>query len=63
MVEIVKALFYISLVIGYIVLSVVYLIFSVINMITFYQIDHIKRLCEEVHDFAIDLYELSDNNE
>lgn len=63
MAKIINALFYISLVTGYIILSVVYLILSVINIITFYQIDCIKGLCEEVYDFAIDLYNLADNNE
>lgn len=63
MADITNALFYISLVTGYLILSFVYLIISVINMITLYQIDCIKRLCEEVHDFAIDLYTLADNNE
>ena len=63
MAEITKVLFYISLVTGYIILSVIYFILSVINMITLYQIDCIKRLCEEVYDFAIDLYDLADNNE
>lgn len=63
MVDIIKTLFYISLATGYLILSFIYLILSALNIITLYQIDHIKRLCEEVHDFAIDLYGLSDNNE
>lgn len=63
MADIINVLFYIDLVTGYIILSVVYLILSVINMITFYQIDCIKRLCEEVYSLAIDLYMLADNNE
>lgn len=63
MVDIIKTLFYISLVTGYLILSFIYLILSVINMITFYQIDCIKRLCEEVYSLAIDLYMLADNNE
>ena len=61
--EIIKTLFYIDLVTGYIILSLIYLILLILNAITFYQIDHIKSLCEEVHDFAIDLYNLADNNE
>lgn len=63
MVEIIKTLFYIDLVTGYIILSFIYLILLILNAITLYQIDYIKRLCEEVHDFAIDLYNLSDSNE
>lgn len=63
MAEIIKTLFYISLVTGYLILSFIYLILSALNIITLYQIDYIKRLCEEVHDFAIDLYGLSDSNE
>ena len=63
MVDIIKTLFYISLVTGYLILSFIYLILSALNIITLYQIYHIKRLCEEVHDFAIDLYGLSDSNE
>jgi len=63
MAEIIKTLFHIDLVTGYLILSFIYLILSSLNIITLYQIDHIKRLCEEVHDFAIDLYNLADNNE